>query len=701
MKQYPLKIKLLILTTALFLLSGLIITLLLRHSLEQSRLDIIGQTRQAMEQSVQESLRHQAQGYVQQIEATLTQASQIPLGIRAQLEGSMMRSQAPLTREQTEGLLRDRLAPADGVSSLYAQFEPNGFDGQDAEWQAGASHSVIGKGTLEIYFTRDEKGEIARPGIDAAASAAKYDTTRNEFGVRNGEWYLCPRERHQTCVSEPYPFEIAPGKQMLMTSLTTPLLRSGKVVGVAGTDVNLPLLQHLAEELGKRLYDGRADVTLASHLGLIVGSNRFANKLGRPLQEVGLTLPTGPSSDTEEHFRLQLPIHTPQKDNSWWLIVSVPKSVALAQVTQISEALRQRMQETLTSQLLVIMLVTAGALLLLWLFVGSITAPLTQIRRHMAQLASSEGDLTQRLQVDTHAELIALGKYLNEFITKLRTMVQTCKQIGEQVALHAHAIEERTTRMRSALQEQHGELDSVVSAVHQMSTTAANVAEYAEGAARESERANTQVGTARHAMLRARHEIHQLVDTIHRASQAVDTVAGRSGDIGRILEVIRAIAEQTNLLALNAAIEAARAGEQGRGFAVVADEVRTLASRTRASTDEIGQLISGLHHDVEHSRQQMDDGIALTQGTVAETEQAVTAMEQVVGQIQIIHDHISQVATAAEQQSAVSETINGNLSRIGDSAAELTHQSEHNEHGCKQLVERSTQLANELSRLKT
>lgn len=161
MKQRSLKTKLLLLTMGLFIASGLAMTLMQSSSLNSLRNDIVSQTRQALEQEVSRTLQFQAERYAVQIAALLQQSYQVPLGMAAQLEGSMAQPDGLLSRPQVEMLLRSRLQQAGGISSIYAQFEPDGYDGQDASWMAGASHSVASKGSLEIYFTRDQGDKSA------------------------------------------------------------------------------------------------------------------------------------------------------------------------------------------------------------------------------------------------------------------------------------------------------------------------------------------------------------------------------------------------------------------------------------------------------------------------------------------------------------------------------------------------------------
>ncbi|MEH8197319.1 methyl-accepting chemotaxis protein [Aeromonas allosaccharophila] len=701
MKQRSLKFKLLCLTMGLFLLTGLAMTLLQSASFSTLRGMVVTQTSDALEQEVSHSLQYQAERYAIQIASLMQNSYQIPLTVTAQIAAGMAKPELRLSRPQVESLLGSSLQQASGISSIYAQFEPDGYDGEDGNWLGGASHSVAGKGSMEIYFTKDQGGAVAQQPVDAAASEAKFDTSLNEFGIRNSEWYLCGRDTRQPCLMEPYLYEISPGNKMLMTSLTVPILHDGKFVGLAGVDMNLPIFQQLAETLGKSLYDNKADVTIVSKMGLIVGSNRYADKLGRPLKEVGLTLPTGQAVSSDSDFILQQPIRIEAANTQWWLMIKVPKALALDKARTISSELGALLVDAQQQQIVAMGGITLLVLGLLVWFIQTITAPLSLISRHVGHLSSNEGDLTQQMEIDTHQELIDLGAQLNAFLGKLRGMVQMSKGIGQQVYQQAREMKHTADTMRNSLDEQNLELESVVSAMHEMSTTAVSVAGYAEQAAQESEAATHHINTAQQTLSNARNEIHTLVGDMHEADKAVTLVAQRSTNISRILDVIRAIAEQTNLLALNAAIEAARAGDMGRGFAVVADEVRALATKTRESTDEIGQLIGSLQTEVSSSQRLMNTGIERSTTTVQGTEQAFEALNRVVAQIQQIHDHISQVATAAEQQSAVSDTINQNLMRIGDTANVIGQEASSSHQLSEALEQAATALASQLDRLRT
>jgi methyl-accepting chemotaxis protein len=237
--------------------------------------------------------------------------------------------------------------------------------------------------------------------------------------------------------------------------------------------------------------------------------------------------------------------------------------------------------------------------------------------------------------------------------------------------------------------------------MNEMSAAASEVATFASDAAGNAKEASEGVTNTQATLSTAVDGVQALAGDMEGGSDAIGQVARRSDDINRILDVIRGIAEQTNLLALNAAIEAARAGEQGRGFAVVADEVRTLASKTRESTDEISQMIEGLQSEVQQTVSVIQNGVGRATSAVGQTKEADHALADVVSRIATIVEHVTQVATAAEEQSSVSEEINRNLTNIGDAASDLRELAQRVRDSGASLGEQMKSQEEQLGRLRT
>ncbi|WP_372239638.1 methyl-accepting chemotaxis protein [Pseudomonas sp. L-22-4S-12] len=226
------------------------------------------------------------------------------------------------------------------------------------------------------------------------------------------------------------------------------------------------------------------------------------------------------------------------------------------------------------------------------------------------------------------------------------------------------------------MQQQFREVDQVATASHEMSATAHDVANSASQAADAARGADAATREGLAVIDRTTLSIEQLAGELNAAMQEVEGLASSSEQIGSVLEVIRAIADQTNLLALNAAIEAARAGEAGRGFAVVADEVRNLAKRTQDSVEEIRQVIEGLQHGTREVVGSMHSSHKQAQGSVEQVEQAVGALRRIGDAVSVISDMNLQIASAAEEQSAVAEEINRNVASIRDVTETLSGQAE-------------------------
>ncbi|PPA31925.1 methyl-accepting chemotaxis protein [Aeromonas jandaei] len=331
-----------------------------------------------------------------------------------------------------------------------------------------------------------------------------------------------------------------------------------------------------------------------------------------------------------------------------------------------------KMNSSLQVGVLVI-LVILGVTLVATVIVGNrVSKPLADAVLALNDIANGEGDLTQRLKVQSKDEIGQLASAFNRFVERIQSVVS---QVGETSNHLFSAVDKLHHLSEHYDQQMHGhsrETDQVVTAVTEMSSTAQEVAASASNAASATSDAARESDAARGVVSTAINSINRLVGEVHTASGVIEQLAQETGKIGSVVEVIRGIAEQTNLLALNAAIEAARAGEQGRGFAVVADEVRSLAGRTQQSTKEINEMLQRLQGGVKQAVDVMQASEARSQETVQEASHIASSLDSMVMAVSTINDMNIQIATAAEEQHAVSEEINKNLVAIQQIVSELT-----------------------------
>ncbi|NIY83343.1 methyl-accepting chemotaxis protein [Vibrio hepatarius] len=304
--------------------------------------------------------------------------------------------------------------------------------------------------------------------------------------------------------------------------------------------------------------------------------------------------------------------------------------------------------------------------------VSRATLPLQHIVASLEDVAAGGGDLTARLKVETKDEVGDVARAFNQFMDKLHPLIAEIRQSAEVVQSAAHDLDDQSSSANEKMQDHCLETDKVVTAVTEMSATAREVANNTNSTAQAIESANRQIDEAQLEVGQAIEGIAQLVAEVNLTSEAIQELSDHTDQITKVLDVIGDIAEQTNLLALNAAIEAARAGEQGRGFAVVADEVRTLASRTQNSTLEISDMLKQLQSGVARAVTTMNASQARGEKTVNESEHVKHSLSGIQHAVSSIHDMGIQTASAAEQQSAVAEDINQNLVAIQQIVNELS-----------------------------
>ena len=604
-------------------------------------------------------------------------------------------------REDLTLQVRSSLEANPNLLGLYLVFEANALDGKD---ELFAGQSEIGsndKGRFSLYWSQSTPGELEAEAMDEAYLA---DTTVGPSGMPYNAWYTCPRDTRRACVLAPY-FDDVNGQQVLMTSIAFPLELDGKVIGVMGVDISLESLQQIAQKASSELYDGQAHVSIISPAGLLAGHSRDASQLGKPLagafpnqeQEIISLLAGGKAQFLEQEGKLQViePLLPIPEAKSWCVLLEEKNAKLHGPALQLEKELDERRTSDTTFSVVLALIAILLGIALMWLTALGVTRPILGVASMLKNIASGEGDLTRRLDYAKQDELGELAGWFNRFLDKLQPIIADVKLSVQDARSTADQSAAIATQTSAGMQQQFREVDQVATASQEMSATAHDVANNAAQAADAARSADAAAREGLTVIDRTTLSIEQLASELSSAMHEVETLASSSEQIGSVLEVIRAIAEQTNLLALNAAIEAARAGEAGRGFAVVADEVRMLAQRTQQSTSEIQGMIERLQGNSEAAVKVINASSQASQLTVEQARQAGESLSQIAASLRNLTGLNASIASATLQQSHVVDDINQNVTQ----AATLAHENALAADQSSEASRHLGQLAGQLNRL--
>ena len=482
--------------------------------------------------------------------------------------------------------------------------------------------------------------------------------------------------------------------QQPRTNCAMGIYKDGALYGVSTIDVTLGFFNDLVarkeQEIGGQVMIVEADGKILSknaRLGgdVVLGNlsahadypfaGAIAGLLGQDASK-GLLRTTFQDQGQEQTLLMQAIEGTP-----WLLATALPTST-LTQDSRDVLATLASIQLPLVGLLFVLMV----------LAISQLGSRLQTLKLNIDALSAGDADLTARIQVKGHDELDNLALSVNRFIAYLQQMMVQVTDATDLITRELAQLDQQTGQARRILGEHASETDQVVTALTELSSTADSVAQHASDSASFTEAANGQAANSRKVVGSASASVVALIDEVDLAAAKVLEMQEDAKQIGSVLGVIGGIAAQTNLLALNAAIEAARAGEQGRGFAVVADEVRALAARTQNSTAEVGSMLSRLTQGVAEAVVAMEQTKRSCQAAADTTGQVTGGLDSMADSVVQIHDLSSQIATAAEEQSRVTEEINRNMVSIRDMLSLLVQNGSQTEQSAATLLGSNRQL---------
>ncbi|SNR64944.1 methyl-accepting chemotaxis sensory transducer with Cache sensor [Humidesulfovibrio mexicanus] len=626
----------------------------------------------------------------------------------------------------------------------YSAWEPNALDGNDAKYANTPGHDATGR--FIPYWNRDPKGNIARQPLVEYESNDKHPN-----GVRKGGWYLGPRETGKESVLDPFPY-IVQGQQDWLTTLSVPVKRDGKFLGVSGTDLRLGFLQELAGNVNKNLYGGKGEVLIISYDGMVVANSSDSKTIGQPIstlfkdsQHVLENVQNGKSAvDMSEDKSLMLtyaPIKLGRTGKPWSVLIRLPSAVVLADAHALDADLTSRARQGAAWQIGFGLIVALAGIAVLWFFAETLTKPLRMAAGYAGKVA--EGDFSQQLDIRQNDEIGILATALRTMVENLKAkiaeaeakgedarretenarqamaqaneakaqaerakaegMMQAAAQLEKVVEVVSSASEELSAQVEQSsrgTEVQSSRVAETATAMEEMNSTVLEVARNASQAAESTESARKQATDGAAIVSQVVSGIGEMQRVSQAMKQDMEALGKQAEGIGQIMNVISDIADQTNLLALNAAIEAARAGDAGRGFAVVADEVRKLAEKTMDATKEVGEAISGIQHGTRKNLENVDRSAKTVEQATQLANRSGEALTQIVRMVETATDQVRSIATASEEQSSTSEEINRSIEDINRISRETSDAMRQSAQAVGELAVQTQSLRSLIEKMK-
>jgi len=437
-----------------------------------------------------------------------------------------------------------------------------------------------------------------------------------------------------------------------------------------------------------------------NHLSLINSSPIFSelfsavfNKIEKNIDDIKLKF------DDEIVSAINLEISWQQFSDFYQMKTKNFNMVRKIAIPELNGILQLRIDNLNKKLITVVVAIALVMLLIIYLYAAFFWSVRSTVREfHDAAQKISKGDLRVRVEVQSQDEMGELTCEFNIMVENIHSLLQAVHKNAEDVGLAMDQVGTNAGQSNRAANEQQQQTQQVAEAISKMSTTASGVNKQSEEAAESATQATNQASAANKMVDETLTKISSLADEIMRSTDVINQLSENSTNIGSMLAVIKGIAEQTNLLALNAAIEAARAGEQGRGFAVVADEVRTLASRTQSSAQEIEEVMTSLHSGIANAVEVMGSSHKMAQDTVESSSEVRTALDAIVEMVAHIASINSQISASSGQQTQVAKTIDDNVMKINESGRATVEGSQHTVKAIKDVAALTESLREKLER---